>query len=58
MKNACSKCNQVPEATRLLKCVTCLKLLCEGCSIRRYGNLFCSEECAKTFFFGVGDTEI
>jgi hypothetical protein len=47
---ACSKCNQTSTILRILKCVFCFNPVCEKCAIRRYGQRFCSEDCAKSFF--------
>ena len=51
----CSKCNQVSKILRLTKCVQCFRPVCEKCAIRRYSQKFCSEECARGFFFGTGE---
>jgi hypothetical protein len=50
--STCSKCGEAPKALRLLKCVICFKLVCEKCAIRRYAKRFCSEDCARVFFYG------
>ena len=47
----CSRCNgQFPYA--LPKCPGCRKQVCEPCSFRMGGSVFCSSECANAFFFG------
>ena len=51
----CSKCSEAPKILRLVKCVTCFKPVCEKCAVRRYAKIFCSADCAKTFFFGLGE---
>ncbi|HJQ27662.1 MAG TPA: hypothetical protein VKA60_27510 [Blastocatellia bacterium] len=47
----CAKCNQAPDAMRLHKCAICFKLICDRCAVRRYAQMFCSEACARVFFF-------
>jgi hypothetical protein len=47
----CGKCNQAPDVMRLHKCIICFKLVCDKCGVRRYGQMFCSEACARIFFF-------
>ena len=41
----------MPEVLRLHKCAVCFKLVCDKCAVRRYAQMFCSEPCAKVFFF-------
>jgi len=48
---ACAKCNQSSDVLRLVKCVLCFKMVCENCALRRYAKLFCSDACAKTYYF-------
>jgi hypothetical protein len=47
---ACFNCNQTSNVLRILKCVLCFKPVCEQCAVRRYGRMFCSQDCAKSFF--------
>ena len=47
---ACSQCKQTSNVLRKLKCVVCFKPVCERCAIGRYGQKFCSQDCAKSFF--------
>ena len=51
----CVKCNTLPKALRLHKCVVCFKLTCEKCVVRKYSLYFCSDECASTFLRGTGE---
>jgi hypothetical protein len=51
----CSKCNQVSKILRLAKCALCFRLVCEKCAVRKYGQKFCGEDCARSFFFGTGE---
>ena len=51
----CVKCNTLPKALRLHKCVVCFKLTCEKCVVRKYSLYFCSQECASTFLRGTGE---
>jgi hypothetical protein len=51
----CIKCKQASKAIRLLKCSLCFKSVCENCAYRKYGQRFCGEDCAKSFFFGTGE---
>ena len=46
----CSQCKQTSTILRTLKCVVCFKAVCERCAIARYGQKFCSQDCAKSFF--------
>lgn len=54
----CSICKEVPKLVRVLKCAACFKPVCEKCGLRKYGNLFCSQSCSVTFFFGSGEEDI
>ena len=47
----CAKCDQASKVLRLHKCAVCFKLVCDKCAVRRYAQMFCSEPCAKIFFF-------
>ena len=51
----CSKCNQASKIIRLVKCPVCFKPVCDECAVRRYAQKFCSEDCARSFFFGTGE---
>lgn len=33
-------------------CPTCKKAVCESCSFRMGGSVFCGSACANAFFFG------
>ncbi len=46
----CSQCKETSGVLRILKCVVCFKLVCERCAVGRYGQKFCSLDCAKSFF--------
>ncbi len=39
----------------LNRCPLCHKTVCEGCSVRRGGCVFCGDLCAHAFFFGDSD---
>ena len=36
----------------LPRCPICKKAVCETCSVRMGGNVFCGKACANAFFFG------
>ena len=46
----CHKCKDTSVVSRIRKCVLCVTNVCEKCAVRRYGQKFCSENCAKSFF--------
>jgi hypothetical protein len=37
------------------RCPLCHRTVCEGCSVRRGGCVFCGDLCAHAFFFGEAD---
>ena len=47
---ACSQCKQTSTVLRTHKCVLCFNPVCERCAVARYGQKFCSEDCARSFF--------
>jgi hypothetical protein len=47
---ACSQCQQISSVLRTLKCVLCIKPVCERCAVGRYAQKFCSTNCANSFF--------
>ena len=51
----CVSCSGNEQDVRLHKCQICFKWSCENCGTARYGRMFCSEKCAKSFFFGDED---
>jgi len=55
LMSVCAVCGETPKVLRLVKCVICFRQICEGCALRRYAKVFCSEDCSKTFFFDEGD---
>ena len=48
-------CGGNEQDMRLHKCQICFKWTCETCGVARYGRMFESEKCAKSFFFGDED---
>jgi hypothetical protein len=53
----CSKCNKASDVYRVLKCVQCFKAVCEKCATRRYAKVFCSDNCARFFFYDGAEEE-
>ena len=51
----CAKCKETSPFLRVLRCVQCFKHMCDRCAVRRYSQKFCSDDCAKAFFFGTGE---
>lgn len=51
MERKCEKCNVEEGVKDLKKCPICFKLVCEECSYFFGGRWFCSESCARLFFF-------
>jgi hypothetical protein len=48
----CAICLKVDEEVyRLVKCPECYRVVCENCAVRRYGRYFCSEQCARNYYF-------
>ena len=46
---ACFQCKETSLVLRIWKCVSCFTSVCERCAVRRYGQKFCSQNCAKSF---------
>jgi len=45
----CSQCKQASGILRIFKCVVCFKPVCERCAVGRYGQKFCTQDCANSF---------
>ena len=48
----CPRCGEMVAAWALARCVICGGEACHRCGRYAYGRLFCSETCAKYFFYG------
>jgi hypothetical protein len=53
----CVVCEKSDQEAELYKCPICFKQVCDPCSNRSYGRIFCSKRCADNFFFGDDDDE-
>ena len=52
--DGCQVCGETFSYS-LNRCPLCHKTVCEGCSVRRGGCVFCGDLCAHAFFFGESD---
>jgi len=48
----CVGCQVSDLDQHLNKCPICFKWICDDCSRRSMGRMFCSKRCADQFFFG------
>jgi hypothetical protein len=48
----CIGCGDTDEMARLERCGICMRFFCPDCSYRASGRRFCSDNCARTFFYG------
>jgi len=53
----CIGCQRDEDATHLNKCPICFKWVCDDCTHRAMGRMFCSKKCADQFFFGDDDDD-
>jgi hypothetical protein len=51
-ERTCVRCARTDEKEILEKCVVCASYYCTECAHRGFGRRFCSESCAKTYFYG------
>jgi hypothetical protein len=51
----CAVCGRSDQEISLYKCPICFKHICDDCSNRAFGRVFCSKMCADQFFFGDDD---
>ncbi|MEA2572275.1 MAG: hypothetical protein QOI24_4276 [Acidobacteriota bacterium] len=52
ISRACTVCGETDETARLEHCPVCRKDFCPDCAYRGTGRRFCSDVCARTFFYG------
>ena len=52
--DGCQVCGEAFSYS-LNRCALCHKTVCEACSVRRGGCVFCGDLCAHFFFFGESD---
>ena len=52
--DGCQVCGEAFSYS-LNRCALCHKTVCETCSVRRGGCVFCGDLCAHAFFFGESD---
>lgn len=45
MMETCYKCQANLEAERLLCCPICLRYVCRDCTVKAFGQQFCSSHC-------------
>jgi hypothetical protein len=51
----CAVCGRSDQEISLYKCPICFKHICDDCSTRAFGRVFCSKMCSDQFFFGDDD---
>ncbi|HVT45481.1 MAG TPA: hypothetical protein VMT00_13955 [Thermoanaerobaculia bacterium] len=51
----CLRCGAPDTTASLEVCRLCLRHFCPDCSYKASWGRFCSENCARTFFFGDSD---
>jgi hypothetical protein len=52
----CVGCGDTDEQARLENCPICRKPFCGDCAVRAVGRRFCSNECARNYYF-LGDPD-
>ena len=57
MEVKCAACEKTIDDTQLYKCPICFKYSCDEHVYRTSGREFCSEGCARYFFFGDEDDD-
>jgi hypothetical protein len=53
----CIRCGDLEGDVLLERCVGCGKDFCADCAYRATGRRFCSDQCARTFFYGDTDDD-
>jgi hypothetical protein len=56
-ERVCVGCGDTEEMARLERCQICNRSFCPDCSYRALGRRFCSEKCARGFFYGDEDDD-
>ncbi len=55
-QKVCVGCGDSEDAGRLENCNICRRTFCPDCAHRAFGRQFCSDECARAYYFA-GDAD-
>jgi hypothetical protein len=56
-ERVCVGCGDTEEMAHLEVCTLCNRFFCPDCAFRALGRRFCSEQCARGFFYGDADDD-
>ena len=56
-ERVCVGCGDTEELAHLERCPICNRWFCPDCSYRALGRRFCSDKCARGYFYGDDDDD-
>ena len=56
-ERVCVGCGDTEEMSHLEVCALCNRFFCSDCAYRALGRRFCSDKCARGFFYGDADDD-